>query len=442
MRRKNNIERISIRYYLLKKYVDFCFRLFYKVRYIQKERINTQEGNIFACNHQNALMDALAILTSFTWQPVFLARADIFKNNTIARILQFLKILPVYRIRDGYEKLSNNQQVFDQTFQVLKNGTPIAMFPEGNHVGIKNVRNLKKGIARIAFSYRHETSEIKDLKIIPVGLNYESYHEPGSSLFIQFGEPILISAYDNEYADSPAKATNTFLHDLKNSLQLNSLHIENEVVYPVADLLAQLFGINAKVKSNNTGDILKNQKNLISRLESLYANNPDEFKKISIHADSFNKKLQHYKIKPEHLEILFIKNKILRIFWQSLFLTVTLPLYIYSLISNIIPVYLIERVTRLIKDPQFKSSVFFVGSILVAPVIHLIQAAVVSILLSSLKWGLVYLLGMPLSYWFKLNWERLFRGWKNSIKLMRRFKNIREDLFVLKKIIDRLLKVI
>ena len=417
----SNIQKSSIRYYLLKKYVDFYFRIFYRVKYIHKKNINTREGSIFACNHQNALMDALAILTSFTWKPVFLARADIFKNKTIARVLQFLKILPVYRIRDGYDQLSNNQQVFNQTFKVLQSGTPIAMFPEGNHVGIKKVRNLKKGLARIAFSYRHETPEKKELKIIPVGLNYESYHDPGSSLYIQFGEPILISAYDNEYAESPAKATNNFLQDLKRSLQLNSLHIENEEIYAVADLTALLYGINAKVKKTNAGEILQNQKNIITRLENLFVQNPEEFKKISNHVENFNKQLQHYKIKPEHLEILFVKNRILRILGQSVFLLITLPVYIYSLINNIIPVYLVKRITRLIKDPQFKSSVFFVGSILIFPFLHLIQALILATIISSWQWGLIYFFSLPFSFWFKLKWERVWQNYVSGIRVRKAF---------------------
>ncbi|MBW6479407.1 MAG: 1-acyl-sn-glycerol-3-phosphate acyltransferase [Bacteroidales bacterium] len=433
MKAKKEIERNSVKYYLLKKYVDFCFRLFYKVRYINKEKVNTREGSIFACNHQNALMDALAILTSFTWQPVFLARADIFRNKTIARVLRFLKILPVYRIRDGYDQLSNNQQVFDQTFKVLKNGTPIAMFPEGNHVGIKNVRILKKGLARIAFSYRHETSEINDIKIIPVGLNYDSYHESGSHLYIQFGEPIRISAYDNEYAENPAKATNSFLQDLRSSLQLNSLHIENEEVSPVADLVIKLYGVHAKVQKVKPQEILQKQKDIIFELETEFAENPEEFKRLSYHADSFNKQLKHYKINPDHLQILFIKNKTLRIFLQSALLIITLPLYVYSLINNLIPVGLIKRITRLIKDPQFKSSVFFVGSILTFPFIHLIQALVLSIIISSWKWGLIYLLSLPVSFWFKLKWERIWCNYVSGIRVRNNLTKIKVHFLAIKE---------
>ncbi|TVQ92449.1 MAG: hypothetical protein EA393_03325 [Bacteroidetes bacterium] len=433
---QQGVERFSKLYFWLKKYVDFCYKRFYKVRYINKSKeLNTLAG-IFVSNHQNASMDPLAILTSFTWQPVFLARADIFNKKPIARILRFLKILPVYRIRDGFDQLSNNQEIFDQTFQVFENGSSIVLFPEGTHSGKKQVQNLKKGVARIAFSYRHNNSKKNEIKIIPIGLNYESYHDPGSQLIINFGEPLSISAYDSAYAENPAKAVNSAVYELKNQLQNLSLHIKNDDIYPVADFIAHLYFEKAKVQNQKPGEILSIQKKLITNVETLFDNSPEEFEKISNHADRFMKHLGKFNIKQQYLEILFIKNRTLHILWQSLLLMTSLPLYIYAFINNIIPVLLIRKVTRMITDTQFKSSVLFVGSILVAPVIHLIQAAAVAILLSSLKWGLVYLLSLPLSYWFKLKWERLFKRWKNSIKLMRRFKNIREDFLLLKEFIS------
>ena len=57
-------------------------------------------------------MDALAVLFTHNGQPVFLARADIFKKKMIAAILYFLKILPVYRIRDGFSSLKANDEIF------------------------------------------------------------------------------------------------------------------------------------------------------------------------------------------------------------------------------------------------------------------------------------------------------------------------------------------
>src|SRR5665647_1213680 len=104
---KENIEKYSKRYALLKSIAGFWHNnVFYrKVIVLGLDNIDPENHLIFAPNHQNALMDALAVLFTHKGQPVFLARADIFKRKAIASFLYFIKILPVYRIRDGFSKL-------------------------------------------------------------------------------------------------------------------------------------------------------------------------------------------------------------------------------------------------------------------------------------------------------------------------------------------------
>ena len=115
----DGIEKFSWPYYALKTYVDFCFRYFYKVSIRGIENVDLENINIYAPNHQNALMDALALLSIYHVQPVFLARSDIFKNQRINSILTFLKILPVYRMRDGYGELEKNDATFSKTIEIL-----------------------------------------------------------------------------------------------------------------------------------------------------------------------------------------------------------------------------------------------------------------------------------------------------------------------------------
>ena len=92
----------STGYFLLRELVRIPYHLFYrKINVIGKEHIPTDKPIIFAPNHQNALMDPLAMIFSTPKQIVFLARGDIFKGNLLIRILTFLKILPVYRQHDG-----------------------------------------------------------------------------------------------------------------------------------------------------------------------------------------------------------------------------------------------------------------------------------------------------------------------------------------------------
>lgn len=72
---------------------------------------------IFAPNHQNALLDALRYCLLFLKRCIY-TRADIFKKKMVAKILRFLKILPIFRIRDGYESLTYNDAVFNEAMGV------------------------------------------------------------------------------------------------------------------------------------------------------------------------------------------------------------------------------------------------------------------------------------------------------------------------------------
>ena len=80
------------------------------------------------------------------YQVVFLARADIFKGKMLIRILTFLNIMPIYRIRDGYENVKRNDEVFEKTNQVMRNRyNPLGIFPEGNHGDRRRLTEPCKG---------------------------------------------------------------------------------------------------------------------------------------------------------------------------------------------------------------------------------------------------------------------------------------------------------
>ncbi|HRW85612.1 MAG TPA: 1-acyl-sn-glycerol-3-phosphate acyltransferase, partial [Bacteroidales bacterium] len=145
---KENIEKYSRGYALLKMMFGFWHNnVFYRrVIVLGRDNIDPGRHNIFAPNHQNALMDALAVLFTHKGQPIFLTRADVFKNSFIAKILYYFKMLPVYRIRDGFRSVTGNDVIFDKTIDVIRNRNGLVILPEGNHAGFRRLRQLKKGI--------------------------------------------------------------------------------------------------------------------------------------------------------------------------------------------------------------------------------------------------------------------------------------------------------
>lgn len=209
----------SLKYRLLYAYARFGFRLFYNVRINGEDKIPHGKPVIFAANHQNALMDALAILFAAGKPVHFLARADIFKNPFIARILRFLKIMPVFRPRDGVDILDKNSEVFEKVAQMLTSGESIGIMPEGTHTHIKHLQLLKKGICRMAFEAAEFTGFKLDTQIVPIGLDYSDYHTQGSRLLINFGDPIPIFEYYELYKTMPNKAVTQLRDRLADSIR-------------------------------------------------------------------------------------------------------------------------------------------------------------------------------------------------------------------------------
>ena len=190
-------------YNLLVPYVRWTFRrMLHRVDYIGRENIPADAAVIYSPNHVNTLLDALAILSSEERPVVFAARADIFRKPAIARILNFLKILPIYRIRDGAESLAENDWTFRNAVNSLNAGLPFCIFPEGRHSQEPGLLPLRKGIARIALKAVEEVD--KPVYIVPVGLVYDDLKTFRTGLTIRFGQPIAVDDTEGlEHADEP-----------------------------------------------------------------------------------------------------------------------------------------------------------------------------------------------------------------------------------------------
>lgn len=214
-------------YRLLYKYARFAFKLFYKRLVIKgSEQIPADKPLIFASNHQNALMDALAMLFAANRPVFFLARADLFNKPFVARILNFLKIMPVFRPRDQVDIVTENKVVFNQVARLLSEGQPMGILPEGTYTPDKRLQTLKKGICRMAFEAAEATGFKMDLHIVPTGLDYSDYHRQGSDLLILFGKPIKVSDYYELYRANPNRALTVLRDTLAESIRELMINID------------------------------------------------------------------------------------------------------------------------------------------------------------------------------------------------------------------------
>ena len=140
---------------------------------------------LLATNHPNSFLDAIILDTLFE-EPVYaLARGDAFKNKKNDAILRTLKMLPVYREREGTENLQLNYNTFDDCIGIFKKEGIVLIFPEALCENEWHLRPLKKGTARLAVAAWQKGIP---LKILPVGINYSSFYLFGKNVHINFGE--------------------------------------------------------------------------------------------------------------------------------------------------------------------------------------------------------------------------------------------------------------
>lgn len=189
-------------YTFLKKFVDWSVRSSYRKFQVEGLENIPQDGSvIWASNHTNALMDPMVMLSSTRGRKVFVARADIFKKEWACKALSFLRVMPIYRIRDGINAVKHNDEAIAQATGVIMDGVPFVIFPEATHRPKHSLLKLSKGIFHIAESAIEQSKDGRPVYILPIGIEYGDYFRFRTEVLIRFGKPINISEFIREHSD-------------------------------------------------------------------------------------------------------------------------------------------------------------------------------------------------------------------------------------------------
>jgi 1-acyl-sn-glycerol-3-phosphate acyltransferase len=437
---RQNIEKYSARYALFKSVMAFWHdNIFYrKIIVVGRENIDPDQSLIFAPNHQNALMDALAVLFTHKGQPIFLARADIFKRKAIASFLYFLKILPVYRIRDGFSTLKGNDDIFLKTIDVLKNKNGLVILPEGDHAGFRRLRQLKKGICRVAFQAEEATSFTLNIKIIPVGIEFSHYTRFRQVLTVVYGKPIEVSEYHKSYIVSPERALNELRSRLSEEIKRLMVHIESQEDYEAIDELRSI--TNEQYSDDIKFPKLFRDRVLISHLTRLKENDLQAYRDICDLS---------LKVK-KNASDLYVSYRLLRkrkhpLGWLIAgvaALLVTFPVWLFGNIFTLTFIALPELQIRKIKDPQFHSSLRYGISAALA-FVFLPLYLVIALLIFYPWWtGLLIGLSVPFAGIFAWNYNILFKRIKGGFRVKRYMWTGNEKYASLKNDFNRLTKMV
>jgi len=346
----------------LKKYCQAALWFYFRTWQIRFVADLPKGPLIMVANHQNAFLDAILIICSSKRNPWSIARANIFEKPLAKKLLHAIKILPVYRFRDGFSTLRKNDEVIDSYARLLTEGEAILIFAEGNHDDHWRLRTLQKGFARIAIAAEEKSGYTLGLNIVPVGVQYESPSEYRSRVLVSFGAPISVNeckkALENNEGEPVFKdLTEALIAKTSEGLRPLILHVEHhEYENKVKHFLHQ------RAEKGDLVEQLKTDQELIDRLEAS----------------------QEQLTTPDHA------SEKTRPWWN--------PVYLYGTLNHILPWAIIQWFVKAkVRDHQFIPSLQYALGILLVPLAYVLQTGICYAVSDSLVITALYFISLPVS---------------------------------------------
>jgi hypothetical protein len=312
------------------------------------------------------------------------------------------------------------------------------VLPEGNHEGFRKLRQLKKGICRIAFQ-AEEASDFKlNIKIIPVGLEYSHYSRYREVVTVVYGRPIEVSEFNELYRKSPEIALNELRSKLSFEMKRIMVHIDSEEDYEAIDELRNI--INGRFSDKVQFPKLFRDRILIEKLNRLKVKNLELYKKIC----TFSLQVKE-KAKALNIDYRLLAKKKHPLGWLIAGfagLIAALPLFIYGNIFNLILLEIPNFQVRKIKDIQFRSSLKY-GYSLVLALIATPIALILSFRIFSPWWlSIIVFLSLPVSgliaWLYYLEFNRITGGFRIRNYLI----SNNQEYLTLKKNHDELINLV
>lgn len=421
----NKIQDNSKLYSFLRPYVDYHIRkAFRRYKVVGTENIPQDAACIFGANHTNTLMDALVLLRMSKEKKVFIARGDIFKKKFISKTMHFLRILPIYRIRDGYKSVKdNNAEIIEKAADVIHDEVKLFLYPEASHRTKHSIKQLSKGIFHIALKANESFGHEKPIYLIPTGIEYGDYFRYRSTVLISFGQPINVTEYVAQHKDESEAIIMNGLRDL-----LTDGIAKNISYIPDNDEDYEAIWEMTKIKSGLSGNLderLQRNQETIKEILEWKEKEPEKAKNTFEKVNKFIKKRKKKRISVTSVNK---KNILGTVIWKTLVTLLGLPLYIVSAIANL-PIWLVTMFLKnSFKDKAWSNTVSFGVEFVLHPLLTILC---ITLTFRLLPWeiALVCCILFYFSYIYFVDFSEFLRRWASDVRWLFYKKRKDIDLF-------------
>ena len=417
-------------------WVDWKIRHSYRKEEIRgMENIPTDGALLITPNHCNALMDALAVLSSSKETTVFGARADLFRKPFIAKLMHFVRILPMVRQRDGLRNVLQNNHTQEIIVDILEHDVRFCLFPEGTHRPKHSQLPLGKGASRIALAANSKFGKEKPIYIVPAGLEYGDYFRYRSTCLINYGEAINVTEFleKNQFESEP-QAIEALKKLIGEKIKELYTYIPDNEDYDAKWALTKMVAIYKTRKGygqfgTSLYDSMLKNREIAAGIEASMNDDPEQMRDLLARVTAFENKRNDKKISIYSFRKM---NPLADATGKGLAALLGLPYFIYSALVSL-PTWVLETIIRnKTKDRAFRNTVSFGVWLALGLVLLPVYAAIA---FSLAPWWLaltLLLLYLP-AYMYIHDYIEGCRRWLSDIRLYinkglyKEFKHIVKD---------------
>ena len=398
-------------YSFLLPYVNWHTRRSYRRFEVHgKENIPKDSAVIFGVNHSNTLMDALVLLSSDNIKKVFIARGDIFKKPAVAKILKFLRILPIFRIRNGVAAVRQNDDSLNKAVDVIHDHVDLYLFPEGTHRTKHSLMRMGKGLFHIAVDANKQFGDKSPIYIIPTAIEYGDYFRYRSTAMINFGQPINVTEFFKHTTEENEAANINLLKDrLHDEISKLFTFIPDDEDY---DAIWEIVKMKNEKRAGGLYQKMLRNRATVNKVLKFKEEQSEEaksyFKRVMVFAEER---------KRQKISVMSTARKypLLNFLWKFAVLLVGLPYFMASAVVNL-PVWLTTLIIKgKLEDKAFNNTVSFGVEFVLFPIIFVVGTIIMFCNLSW-YWALVGMVLLHFSYMVFVDYCELCRRWISDVR--------------------------
>lgn len=214
-------------YRIIYYFANLILRVYYrKIHVYGLDRIPKDKPLLIVSNHPSGFLEPIIMACTFPIDLHFLVRGDLFEKAWLKHLLIGTNQVPIYRFRDGFAGLRNNQKTIAKTIEVLQQNKAIIIFAEGSTNADMYLRPFQKGMARMAFQTLDGSADL-DLHILPVGVTFSASTKPGNEVVLSVGQAFPVKDFYTTNAREAKEKMDQLTQYAYDRVKENMIHLED-----------------------------------------------------------------------------------------------------------------------------------------------------------------------------------------------------------------------